>query len=510
MEEMKTLVLGEPITLDDFVSVARFGRKVEFSPEYIERVERSRALVEQWVEEERVMYGVTTGFGALCTKAIDKDETAQLQENIILSHSVSVGESLSVERVRGIMLMVLQNIGQGYSGVRMCVLERYRDFLNARLTPYAPGDGSVGYLSPEAHMALVLLGRGKAYWQGELLEGAEVLKRAGMKPMELSSKEGLALVSGTTSATAMAALALYDMLNAAKSADIVGAMSLEAMKGVINAFDPRVMAVRPHPDQLNASENVRRVLKGSGIMEKYKGSRVQDALSLRCIPQLHGAARKTLEDAKKTIEIEMNSCCDNPIIWPEKGNEDVISACNADSAYVGMEMDSACIAAVGLAKMSERRNNRIVDGSLSGYPYFCIKNPGLNSGLMIPQYVQAGLLNEMRMLATPSTIDNTPTCGNQEDYVAMGYNACKKAGPMAEKLEYMLAIELLGVFEVQQFVDPDVSRAPATAAVLAEIGKTVPVMEKDMLLHPCIEYLKDFIHSGELIRVAERVTGALS
>lgn len=206
----------------------------------------------------------------------------------------------------------------------------------------------------------------------------------------------------------------------------------------------------------------------------------------------------------------MNSCCDNPIIWPEKGNEDVISACNADSAYVGMEMDGACIAAVGLAKMSERRNNRIVDGSLSGYPYFCIKNPGLNSGLMIPQYVQAGLLNEMRMLATPSTIDNTPTCGNQEDYVAMGYNACKKSGPMAEKLEYMLAIELLSVYQVQQFVDPDVSRAPATTAVLAEISRHVPVMEKDMLLHPYIEYLKDFIHSGELIRVAEQVTGALS
>ncbi len=271
MEEMKTLVLGEPITLDDFVSVARFGRKVEFSPAYTERVSRSRALVERWVEEERVMYGVTTGFDALCTKAIDKESTAQLQENIILSHSVSVGEPLSVERARGIMLMVLQNIGQGYSGVRMAVLERYRDFLNAGLTPYAPGDGSVGYLSPEAHMALVLLGKGKAYYKGELLEGAEALKRAGLEPMTLSSKEGLALVSGTTSATAMAALALYDMLNAAKSADIVGAMSLEAMKGVINAFDPRVMAVRSHPDQLNASENVRRILKGSGIMKKYEG-----------------------------------------------------------------------------------------------------------------------------------------------------------------------------------------------------------------------------------------------
>ena len=261
--EKKSLVLGAPITLEDFVSVARFGRKVEFSPAYAERVNRSRALVEQWVEEERVMYGVTTGLGILCTKAISKDETVQLQENIILSHSVSVGEPLSVERVRGIMLMVLQNLGQGYSGARMCVLEKYRDFLNTGLTPYAPGDGSVGYLSPEAHIALVLLGRGKAYYKGELLEGAEALKRAGLEPMELNAKEGLPLTSGTTSATAMAALALYDMLNAAKSADIVGAMSLEALKGVINAFDPRVMAVRPHPDQGRAAENVRRILKAS-------------------------------------------------------------------------------------------------------------------------------------------------------------------------------------------------------------------------------------------------------
>ena len=509
MNEIKKIVLGNPITLEDFVAVARFGAKVEFSPAYCERVNRSRTLVEGWVAEERVMYGVTTGFGALCTKAIGKEDTAQLQENILLSHSVSVGEPLSVERVRGIMLMVLQNLGQGYSGVRLSVLERYRDFLNLGLTPWAPGDGSVGYLSPEAHMALVLLGKGKAYWQGELIPGDQALAKAGLEPMVLSSKEGLALVSGTTSATAMAALALYDMQQAAKSADVIGAMSLEALKGVMNAFDERVMSVRPHQDQADTAENVRRILSDSGIMKKYEGSRVQDALSLRCIPQLHGAAKKTLADARKTIEIEINSCCDNPILWPEEGNEDVISACNADSAYVGMEMDSACIAAVSLAKMSERRNNRIVDGSLSGYPWFCIKEPGLNSGLMIPQYAQAGLINEMRGLATPSTIDNTPTCGNQEDYVAMGYYACKKAGPMAEKLEYVLAMELLSAFQVQQFVDPDVARSSATAAVLAEIGAHVPVMEQDMLLYPHIEYLKDFIHSGELLRVAESVTGAL-
>lgn len=510
IRDIKEVVLGDHITLEDFVAVARFGTRVEFSPAYQERVNRSRTLVEDWVAEERVMYGVTTGFGALCTQAIGKEETAQLQENIILSHSVSVGEPLSIERVRGILLMVLQNLGQGYSGVRLAVLERYRDFLNLGLTPWAPGDGSVGYLSPEAHMALVLLGRGKAYYQGELLEGGEALSRAGLEPMTLSSKEGLALVSGTTSATAMAALALYDLEKAAKSADIIGALSLEALKGVMNAFDPRVMSVRPHKEQGETAENVRRILCDSGIIEKYKGSRVQDALSLRCIPQLHGAAKKTLADARRTIEIEMNSCCDNPILWPEEGSEDVISACNADSSYVGMEMDSACIAAVSLAKMSERRNNRLIDGSLSGNPWFCIKEPGLNSGLMIPQYTQAGLLNEMRGLATPSTIDNTPTCGNQEDYVAMGYYACKKAGPMAEKLEYILAIELLSAYQSQQFVDPEVPRSSATAAILRTIGEHVPVMERDMPLYPYIEYLKEWIHSGELIRVTEAVTGELN
>ena len=330
--EKKTIVLGEPITMEQFIAVCREGAQVEFSHDYCQRVDKSRQLVERWVDEEKVMYGVTTGFGALCTKAISKEETAKLQENIILSHSVSLGEPLSIERVRGIMLMILQNLGQGYSGVRLELLEQYRQFLNRGLTPWAPGDGSVGYLSPEAHMALVLIGRGKAYYQGELLPGDQALKKAGLEPITLSSKEGLALVSGTTSATAMAALGLYDFQKAAKSADIVGAMSLEALKGVMNAFDARVMQVRPHADQGDTAENVRRILAGSGIIEKYQGHRVQDALSLRCIPQLHGAAKKTFRDAKETIEIEMNACCDNPILWPEEGNQDVISACNPDSA----------------------------------------------------------------------------------------------------------------------------------------------------------------------------------
>ncbi len=509
-EEKKVVTLGGKINLEDFIAVSRFHAQVEFSQEYCDRVRKSRELVEKWVDEERVMYGVTTGFGQLCTQAISKEETAQLQKNIILSHSTSVGAPLTEEQVRGTMLMVLQNLGQGYCGVRLLVMEKYREFLNKNLIPWAPGDGSVGYLCPEAHMALVLVGEGKAYYQGELLPAAEALAKAGIEPIELSSKEGLALVSGTTSPTALAALGIYDMLNAAKSADVIAAVTLEMSKAVMNAFDERVMSVRPHPHQGQVAANIRTLLKDSQIIENSKGTKVQDALSLRCIPQLHGASRKTLEDAKATIEIELNSCCDNPIIWPVEGDEDVISACNADSSYLGLEMDSASIAATMLAKMSERRNNRLIDGNLSGNPWFLIKNPGLNSGMMIPQYTQAGLLNEMRVLASPATTDNTSTCGNQEDYVAMGYFASKKAISVAEKLEYILAIELLSGYQAQQFIEADIHRSPATRSVLEEIHQHVPVMENDVYLHPHIEYLKELIHSGRLVELAEEAAGTLN
>lgn len=504
------VVLGDPISLIQFIAVARHHAKVSFSDEYERRVNASRDLVEKWVDEKRVMYGVTTGFGENVKDTIGPEDTEKLQENIILTHSVSVGRPLDEEAVRAMMLMMLQNIGQGYSGVRLEVLATIRDMLNAGVTPYVPGEGSVGYLSYEAHSILVVIGQGKAYFDGELMDGPDAMKAAGISPLPLSSKEGLALVSGTTSATGFAALGLYDLMQAAKTADIVGALSVETLKGVMNAFDPRLMSVRPHEDQARVAENVRGILADSGVIAKYEGSHVQDALSLRCIPQNHGAARKTLEDAYRTIEIEMNSCCDNPIIWGGEGEQGAISGCNADSSYVGSEMDSAAIAACMFAKMSERRNNRIVDENLGGYPWFLIgQNPGLNSGLMIPQYTQAGLINEMRVLSHPGTVDQTPTCGNQEDYVAMGEFACEKSHTLAGKLEYVLAIELLGDYEAQQFQDADASVGSASKAVYDRLGEEIPVMKDDMLLTPHIEFIKELIHSGELIQVVEEVTGAL-
>jgi histidine ammonia-lyase len=503
------VALGNATTLELFVSIARFGAQVEFSDAYCQRVERSCQLVNKWMDEGRIMYGVNTGFGALSTQIISSDQGSLLQKNLLLSHATSVGAPLDAECVRAIMLMVLQNLGQGYSGVRLETLEMYRQFLNRGVIPYAPGEGSVGYLNIEAHIALVLIGEGKAYINGELLPAKEALKKVGLEPIELSTKEGLALINGTTSPTAIGALALYDMLNAAKAADIVGAMTLEVLRGTTHALDDRLMSVRPHQEQRNTAANVRRILEDSVIAKYSVNHRLQDALSIRAIPQLHGASKKTLLDALQVIEIEINSCCDNPIIWPDEIAGEAISGSNCDSTYVGMELDSACIAVTAIAKMSERRNYRLITQDLSGYPTFLVKNAGINSGLMIPQYSQAGLLNDMKLLSQPSTVDSIPTCAGQEDYVAMGYNSAKKAREVSRKMEYILAIELLSIYNAHQFMDKDLTPGSASTAVLERIEHSIPKMTEDTYLHPYIEILKDFIHSGEIVSVVEDKIGKL-
>lgn len=395
-DRIKEVILDD-INLDKFMAIIRDKDYVSFSESYKDRINKSRKLVEKWVEENRVIYGVTTGFGANSTKTISQKDAEQLQKNIVISHSTSVGRQMTEEEVRAVMLMVLLNIGSGYSGVRLETMERYRSFLNHQIYPFAPRDGSVGYLSPEAHIAMTVIGEGMAIRGGEIVNTSEVLTGNGIDAeYKLSYKEGLALVSGTTSVTGMAAIALYDIIKAVKTADIISAMTIEVSKSTLRAFDERVMSVRQHEMQINTADNIRRILKDSGIAEEYYNYRLQDALSIRCVPQLHGAAKKTLYDAKITIENEMKSSTDNPVIWYDEEDSDVISCGNPDSSFVGLEMDSVAIAATMVAKMSERRNNRLIDGNLTENPWFLVKVPGLNSGLMIPQYTQAGLLNEMR------------------------------------------------------------------------------------------------------------------
>jgi histidine ammonia-lyase len=506
---VKEVQLGGTLSLEQFMSVVRGHAKVTFSPEYIQRVNECRTLVEKWVAEKRVMYGTTTGFGSLVSQVIPPEDAETLQRNIILTHSTSVGEPLEQESVRGIMLMVLQSLGKGVSGVRIGLMELYRQMLNRDVTPWAPSHGSVGYLCVEAHIAMVAIGGGKAWYGGELLEGREALSRAGLTPWSPSYKEGLSLTNGTLSPTALSAIAIYDLMNCAKAADVAAAVSVEALGGLPKAYEARIMGVRPQPEQAATADNLLRLLSGSQVVQANQNSHVQDALSLRCIPQAHGAVKLTLDTARKAIENDLNGCCDNPIFFPEGDDGVVLSNGNPDAAFQGIQMDSCCIAATYLAKMSERRNTRFIDSHLSGYPSYLVKKPGFNSGLMIPQYSQAGILNEMRMLATPATIDNVTTSGNQEDYVSMGYNACRKAQKAAKLLEYVLAIEMMSGYQAQQFMDTDLKRGAGTAAVLALIGDHVPVMEEDMYLYPHLESIRDLIHSGEFVSAAEKAAGTL-
>lgn len=505
----KIIELNDNLTLEDFMAVVRDYAKVTFSKDYIKRVSDCRELVEKWVMERRVMYGTTTGFGSLVSQIIPTGDAMTLQKNIILSHSTSVGEPLDEESVRGIMLMVLQSLGQGVSGVRIGLLEQYRQMLNRNVTPRVPGHGSVGYLCTEAHIAMAAIGGGKARYEGLLMDGGQALKQAGLAPWVLSYKEGLSLTNGTLSPTALSAIAIYDLVNCVKTADVVAAVSLEALHGLTRAYDKRVMSMRHQSQQAATADNLLRLLSGSQVVEKYKDSRVQDALSLRCIPQAHGAVKQVIVNALRTIEGELNGCCDNPIFFREGDDGAALSGGNPDAGFQGLQMDSCCIAAAYLAKISERRNTRFIDSSLSSFPSYLVKNPGLNSGLMIPQYSQAGILNEMRVLATPSTIDSVPTSGNQEDYVSMGYNACRKAQESAHLLEYVLAIELMSGYQAQQFTERELGRGQGTASVLELLGKHVPVMEQDMYLYPYLEAIRELIHSGQIIAAAEQAVGEL-
>lgn len=502
----KEIILDEHIDIEGFIKIVRYKHKVKLSDKFKYRVNKNRKYLEKLVNNNEIIYGVTTGFGENVNKIIDTKEAKILQYNIINSHSTSVGDYLNEEETRAVMLMVLLNSGKGYSGVRLETLERYQQFLNLNLHPFAPKEGSVGYLSIEAHIARAIIGEGKIIENNKILDASEVLKSINIDKYELSYKEGLSLISGTTSVTGLSIIAIYDILKATKTADIIGACTLEVLKANLNAFDKKAMKLRNQKYQIETAKNISKILEDSKILTKSSHN-IQDALSLRCIPQLHGASKNTIYDAIKVLTNELNSCTDNPLIFSEVYDEKVISNGNPDSSYIGIEMDSVSIAATMIAKMCERRTNRLIDGSLSNLPWFLVKNPGLNSGLMITQYTQAGILNDMKILSTPSVIDNIPTCGNQEDYVAMGYNSAKKGLKIANYLEYVLAIELLCNMQAYHLIENKKSRI--TEKLFCRISKIVPYIENDVLLYEYIESLKSLIHEGDILNCVENEIGVI-
>lgn len=508
-KKISSVVLNEqPITIEQLVAVARYGATVHFSRSYEKRVNASRGLVEKFLIENRRIYGVTTGFGDNVSKVITPDQAVQLQKNILRSHAVSVGEVLAKELVRAVQVAILVNLGQGYSGVSLTTLALLRDLLNKQITPFAPGEGSVAYLAPEAHMALVLIGEGQAWYRGELMSGSKALKQAGLQPIDLGCKEGLALVNGTTSVTAFAALTVYDAIQTTKTADIAGAMSFEMLKGTIKAFDPRLHSLKKHEEQASTADNLRRILAGSQQIEHFKDYRLQDACSLRIIPHVHGAAKRSIKQAHEAIGEELNSCSDNPILYPEEADGVALMGGNFDATFVGIQADSLCIALSVLAKEAERRIDRLVNHHVSELPSFLIKNPGLNSGYMIPQYTAAGLYTEMKLLSHPASIDNIPTCAGQEDVVSFAYLAAKKATQVVKKLQYILAIELMCAAQAADFHTLDPS--PTTRAVIDEIRNNVPSLLEDRFIYPDMETIYQYVQSGRFIEIVEKIIGELA
>ena len=507
---MTTVFLnGKSLTLPDVVNVARKGCKVEIAPEAKEQIKECSQAVKEWVDEGRVVYGVTTGFGDLASVVIPRDKGRQLQENLLLSHACGFGEPYPEDVVRAIMLLRINTLTRGFSGISLETLQQMVDYLNLGIHPVVPAQGSVGAsgdLCPLSHVAITLIGHGNVVYQGKEMTASEALAKTGMKPVELQPKEGLALNNGTTVMNAVAALCIVDALTMQKNADIAASMSAEALHAVPYAFDKRTHDLRPQVGQGVVAENMRRLLEGSEIVEAYKKDRVQDAYSLRCLPQVHGASRDAVGYVKEKIEIEINSVTDNPIIFHKDG--EAISGGNFHGQPLAMAMDFFGIAAAEFASISERRVARLVDHKLSDLPPFLVSDSGVNSGFMIPQYTAAALVSENKVLAHPSVVDSIPTSANQEDHVSMGGYSARKARQILDNTNKVIAIEYVNAAQGMDFRAP-LKPGKGSEAAFKEFRKHIPFYEKDQYMQPLLLKSLELVEAGTIVEAVEEKIGAL-
>ncbi|OUO93527.1 aromatic amino acid ammonia-lyase [Cloacibacillus sp. An23] len=513
-DTIQSVTLGtKSLSLEEFVAVARYNAKLTLSQEYLERVFQSRALVEKFLDENRAIYGLTTGFGDNVRTVIPQEEAVHLQINILRSHAASVGKPMSPECVRATWLMQLLSLGRGVSGIRPQMLSLIVSCLNANIIPYAPGEGSIQSLSVEANINLVLIGEGQAWYNGELLPGAAALNKAGLKPLAPACKEGLCLTNGINGATGITLIALYDSMVGAQTADIAAAMAYEALRGTIKGCDARLHALKHHSEQQGSAENIRNILADSRIMAKYMDSRVQDPYILRSIPQVHGAAKRFLKDAATSLIREMASCNDNPIVWPNgNGDGEGLMGANFDGTYVGAYADTICIADANLGKFSERRTDRLTNRHFSGgYPPFLADNPGVNNCYMIVQYTAAGLVSEIRNLCIPATGDSIPVSANWEDPIPMAWWAAIKSKAVSEKLEYLIAIEIMVHTRAFDLTDTKVhgTFASATIDVHDLVRSKVPYITGDRYFGSDIETTYQMVKSGEVLKTVEKRVGKL-
>jgi len=501
---------GESLTIDDVVQVARFGKVVELADSAMEQIKKSREVIESAVKEGRTVYGVNTGFGDLSDVCISSEDLAKLQVNLIRSHSAGVGDPFPVEVVRGMMLLRANALAKGYSGVRLDVISTLVELLNKGVTPVVPQQGSVGSsgdLAPLAHMALVMIGEGEAFYKGDRMDGAKALKKAGIRPLELQAKEGVALINGTQPMTSVGAHTVYDALDTVKDAMIAAAMSLEALRGTRVAFDERIHAIRPHEGQTDVAVAMRVLLPDSEINQSHADCGVvQDAYSLRCIPQVIGATLDTIRYVQSVIETELNSATDNPLVFSDDNT--VVSGGNFHGQPIALAMDFLGIALAELANISERRINRLVNPHLSGLPAFLTNEGGLESGMMIAQYTAAALVSENKGLAHPASVDSIPTSADQEDHVSMGTIAARKASNILGNVKNVIAIEYMCAAQGIDLLAPLKASEPIEATK-ASLRNEVSMLEDDRALALDINKIRALMDEGKIVIAAEKVTGPL-
>jgi len=501
----RTVMLdGESLGLGDFLDVVYGRAKAELSCDAKRKMSDSRKHVESVVDESRVVYGITTGFGRFADVVISADETRELQQNLILSHACGTGPAFSEREVRGMMLLRANALAKGYSGVRIRVVDTLLKMLNEGIHPVIPQQGSVGAsgdLAPLAHLVLVMIGRGKATHRGLTLSGDKALKQACIEPVVLEAKEGLALINGTQAMTSVGLLSLKAAQDFIDSADIVAGLTVEVLRGIPSAFDARLITLRPHQGAVESASRLCSALKGSRLTTSSGELRVQDAYSLRCTPQVHGATRAAIVHVHEVLRLEMNSATDNPlVVCNPDGTRDVISGGNFHGQPVSSAMDYLGLALLGSAGISERRIDRMLNPVSSGLPAFLTRRGGLNSGFMIAHYTAAALLSESKILASPASVDSIPVSASQEDHVSMGPIAARKARDIALNATKILAIELMCACQAADLLGPEML-GQVGAHTYKLVRKVVPALEQDREIHEDIEKVTQLLQAGELLAV---------
>ena len=510
---------GESLTIEQVIAVA-YGQPdepvVQLSEAAQTKVDRCAQAVVQMLEEGRIAYGITTGFGAFKDRIISADEVETLQRNIVLSHAVGTGDPFDIPTTRAIMLIRANTLARGHSGIRRGTLQLLLDMLNTGIHPRIPEKGSLGAsgdLAPLAHMSLVMLGLGEAEYQGQMLSGTEALQQANLLPVTLAAKEGLALTNGTAVMCAIGTLETHRARLLSRTSDIVGCLSLEALHGTALAFDDRIHQLRPHPRQLNCAAYLRELLDDSDFTRHDDPTNVQDAYTLRCIPQVHGAVRDAIAYARWVFEIELNAVTDNPLIFIDDETEEVtvLSGGNFHGEPLAIAMDYLGLALTEMGNISERRLMRLTDEASNAQtlPAFLTQNGGLNSGFMITQYTAAALATENKVLAHPASADTIPTSANVEDHVSMGCTAALQARQIVSNVAHILALELLaaaqGIDFRKQDLDPTARLGRGTQPAYDLIRQNVPFVSEDTVLYPYIDQVKALIVSGDLVKATNRV-----